>query len=82
MVLAARLSQWFIPYREQAGSQSGRGCVEHIVTLRILMDIARRKKLKLFVTFVDFSKAYDCVPRYKLFIKLKQMGCGVTILMA
>ena len=82
MVLAARLSQWFIPYREQAGSQVGRGCTEHIVTLRLLMDVARRKKIKLFITFVDFSKAYDCVPRYKLFYIMKQMGCGVTMLMA
>ena len=33
MILAARLSQWFAPYREQAGSQTGRGRIEHIVTL-------------------------------------------------
>ena len=46
------------------------------------MDIARRKKLKLFITFVDFSKAYDCLPRYKLFLTLKRMGCGLTMLMA
>ena len=82
MVLADRLSQWFIPYREQAGSQVGRGCMEHIVALRLLMDVARRKKLKLFITFVDFSKAYDRVPRYKLFNILKNMGCGAIMLMA
>ncbi len=82
MVLAARLKQWFVPYREQAGSQAGRGCVEHLVTLRLLMDVARRKRLKLFVTFVDFSRAYDCVPRLNLFMLLKRMGCGVTMLLA
>ena len=82
MVLSSRLSQWFKPFREQAGSQSGRGCVEHLVTLRILLDIARRKKLKLFITFVDFRKAYDYVPRDKLFTTLKQMGCGLTMLIA
>ena len=69
-------------FREQAGSQVGRGCMEHIVTLRLLMDLARRKKFKLFITFVDFSKAYDCIPRYKLFLTLKQMGCGMAMLMA
>ena len=82
MVLCARLSQWFQPCREQAGSQVGRGCVEHIVTLRLLMDVARRKKLKLFVTFVDFRRAYNCVPRHKLFSVLKRMGCGMTMLVA
>ena len=82
MVLCTRLSQWFKPFREQAGSQVGRGCMEHIVTLRLLMDLARRKKFKLFITFVDFSKTYDCIPRYKLFLTLKPMGCGMTMLMA
>ncbi|XP_063888609.1 uncharacterized protein LOC135115608 [Scylla paramamosain] len=82
MVLSARLHQWFVPHREKAGSQPGRGCVEHLVTLRVLMDIARRKKLKLFITFVDFSRAYDCVPRFDLFMSLKRMGCGVTMLLA
>ena len=46
------------------------------------MDVVRRKKMKLFVTFIDFSKAYDSVPRYKLFLLLKQMGCGMTMLLA
>ncbi len=54
MVLCARLREWFRPFREQAGAQERRGCVENIVTLR-LWDMARRKKLTLFVTFIDYS---------------------------
>lgn len=49
MVLCRRLSLWFKPYREQAGSQKQRSCIEHIVTLRILSDTARRKKVELFI---------------------------------
>ena len=79
-ILCCRLSQWFQPFREQAGAQGKRSCVEHIVTLRILTDMARRKRLKLFVTFVDFSKAYDLVPRNNLFIILKRLGCGTVML--
>ena len=82
MVLCARLTQWFAPHREQAGSQAGRGCTEHLLTLRLLMDVARRKNFKLFITFVDFRRAYDCVPRIDLFTCLKQMGCGVVMLLA
>ncbi len=67
MVLCERLNCWFRPFREQAGAQKGRGCLEHIVTLRLLVDTAKRKKEKLFVLFVDFSKAYDLIPRNKLF---------------
>ena len=82
MLLCDRLMLWFAPFREQAGAQKGRGCMEHIVTLRLLTDTARRKKIKLFVTFVDFSKAYDLVPREKLYFVLKTIGCGAVMLTA
>lgn len=81
-ILCERLYQWFRPYREQAGAQRKRGCTEHIVTLRLLTDTARRKKIKLFVTFIDFSKAYDLVPRHKLFTVMKRIGCGMVMLAA
>ncbi len=51
-ILSSPLNNWFAPSREQAGSQSGRGCTEHIVTLLLIVDLAKRKKLKLFVTFL------------------------------
>ncbi len=81
-VLCDRLNLWFSPPREQAGAQRKRGCVEHIVTLRLLIDMAKRKRKKLFVTFVDFSKAYDLVPRNILFNVLKRIGCGRIMLSA
>ena len=62
MVLCNRLSPWFRPFREQAGAQSKRGRVEHIVVLRLFTNVARRERHKLFVTFIDLSKAYDMVP--------------------
>ena len=80
MILCSRLEAWFKPFREQAGAQKGRGCIEHIVTLRLLSDYAKKKKTKLFMTFVDFSKAYDLVPRNMLFVVLKRLGCGAVML--
>ena len=81
-VLNNRLTAWYIPCREQAGAQFKRGCIEHIVTLRLLFDTFLRKRLKLFVVFVDFQKAYDLVPRSRLFDILMDLGCGVTMLSA
>ena len=81
-ILCQRLYHWFTPFREQAGAQRQRGCLEHITTLRLITDAARRKKIKLFVAFIDFSKAYDLVPRRKLFEVLKQAGCGKVMLAA
>lgn len=82
MVLCERLKQWFKPFREQAGAQEGRGCIEHIVTLRLLCDIAWRRKMKLYVSFIDFSQAYDRVPRRTLFRVLCRLGCGSMMLCA
>lgn len=70
MVLCSRLYHWFKPCREQAGSQRKRGCLEHIVALRLLTDTARRKKKRLFLAFIDFSKAYDSMQRPKLLTTL------------
>ena len=79
-VLNNRLISWYKACREQAGAQFARGCIEHIVTLRLLFNLFLRKKQKLFVVFVDFSKAYDMVPRSRLFDILIELGCGATML--
>ena len=52
------------------------------VTLRLLMDMARSKPQKLFLIFIDISKAYDLVPMDKLLKILKNLGCGFTVLAA
>ncbi len=65
----------------QAGAQEKRECVENTVALR-LYDMARRRKLTLFVTFIDFSQAYDRVPRLELFYVLRRLGCGSSMLCA
>ena len=81
-LLCSRLERWFHPDREQAGAQKGRGCTEQIVTLRLLFDYALSKRALLFVVFVDFSKAYDNVPRAALTCTLKALGCGSLMMMA
>ena len=66
----------------QAGGQEGRDCVEHITALRLIIDYAKCEKVKLYILFVDFSKAYDRVPRSILFSILKGLGCGKRFLSA
>ena len=81
-LLCLRLQLWFKPCREQAGAQRGRGCAEHLLTLRLLIDYAISKKCSLFLVFVDFSKAYDKVPRNALIRLLCQLGCGYLMISA
>jgi hypothetical protein len=81
-ILTNRLQQWMKPDREQAGAQKGRGCIEHLVTLRLLVDYAKSKKKKLYCVFVDFSKAYDRVPRNLIVEQLASLGCGRAMIRA
>ena len=81
-LLLNRLSLWVSIDKCQAGAQKGRGCVEQIMTLRLLIDLAKHKKKKMYSLFIDFSKAYDRVPRNKLIEYMKSLGCGRTMLSA
>ena len=66
----------------QAGGQEARWCIEHILALRLIMDYALKERVKLFVLFIDFSKAYDNVPRKTLFLILRDLGCGKRFICA
>ena len=72
MKLAARFNLWYKPNTVQAGGQKGRGCEEQI----FLIDIARKSKQKLYITFIDYQKAYDKLNRYILLRMLDSKGCG------
>ena len=81
-VLFNRLYSWMTIDKCQAGNQKKRGCPEQMLALRLLMDYAKSKKKKLFVCFIDFSKAYDRIPRHTLFRVLYEAGCGRVMLRA
>ncbi|ELU05651.1 hypothetical protein CAPTEDRAFT_217496 [Capitella teleta] len=48
-VNARCLFLWFKPDSRQAGSQPGRGCTEHLITLTLWIDYAKHKKKKLYL---------------------------------
>jgi hypothetical protein len=82
MILSKRFSLWYRPKQEQAGAQPGRGCEEQILTVRLIIDIARKTKRKLYIAFIDYQKAYDKVNRWKLVQYLDSQGCGNRFLHA
>jgi exonuclease III len=79
-IIGRRLSLWYKAFKEQAGGQKLRDCIEHILTVRLLIDYARKTRKKLYILFIDFEKAYDKVERAKLFELLKTAGCGRVML--
>lgn len=75
-VLNDRLTKYLedneILHENQAGFRKGFSCSDHIFTLYSLIEIIRKKKLKLFSAFIDFSQAFDKVWRAGLWHKLLQ----------
>ena len=81
-ILNTRFTQWYKPDIEQAGGQTGRGCEEQIMTIRLLIDTARKIGETLYIAFLDYEKAYDKVNRSKLLSMLATRGCGANFLSA
>ena len=81
-IMSNRMKLWMCIEKCQAGGQEERDCAEHITALRLIIDYAKCQKKKLCILFVDFSKAYDRVPRSTLFNILKSLGCGKRFLRA
>ena len=64
---------------QQGGFRKMHGIVDSIFTLKMLIDKyvksrPRKHQKLLFSCFVDFGKAFDCIPRQKLFDKLRKEG--------
>ena len=58
----------------QTGFRRGYSTMDHVITLKSLIDIFLHEKNKLFCAFVDFKKAFDTVWRSGLWIKLISFG--------
>ena len=59
---------------EQAGFRKRRGTRDHIANLRWLMETSREYQQEVFLCFIDYSKAFDCVDHNTLWEVLRKMG--------
>ena len=59
---------------EQAGFRKGRGTRDHIANLRWIMEKAREHQKKLYICFIDYSRAFDSIDHAKLWKCLDEMG--------
>ena len=72
-ILKNKLEQNFKTQGEQCGFTAGRSCVDHIFTLRQILEKQREKSKNIGLIFIDLEKAYDTVPR-KLLWKALHMA--------
>ena len=75
-ILQAKLQQYVsheLP-DVQAGFRKGRGTRDQIANIRWIMEKAREFQKNIYVCFIDYAKAFDCVDHKKLWKILKEMG--------
>ena len=53
--------------------------MDHIFTLRAIIEDARYRLKKVYCCFVDFCKAFDSVPRMALFQRCRMIGTSKTL---
>ena len=65
---------------EQAGFVEGKGTREQIVNIRIIIEKCRDQNIPLYMCFIDYAKAFDCVNYRKLWDTMEQMGFPAHII--
>lgn len=65
---------------DQSGFRPGRSCVDNLFTLQQLIEKRISRDQELHLTFIDIKKAYDNVPRNKLWYVLKEIGVSTGII--
>ena len=58
----------------QAGFRKGRGTRDQIANIRWIIEKAREFQKYIYLFFIDYAKAFDCVNHNKLWEILKEMG--------
>ena len=81
-ILANRLIAWANINYEQSAFQKGKGTLNHIFTLRLLIALIKRYKKPLNIDFFDLSKAFDKVSRIQFIKALIRLGIGSCLLEA
>ena len=59
---------------EQAGFRSNRSCIDHINTLRIIVEQSQEFISNLYLLFIDFEKAFDSINRNSMWRVLQKYG--------
>jgi hypothetical protein len=78
--LITHLEQKSLLPESQCGFRKDRGTVDMIFAARQLQEKCREQNVGLFMTFVDLTKAFDCVCREGLWLIMAKFGCPDTLI--
>ena len=83
-IIARRLSEYcervgILP-EEQSGFRPNRSTTDMMFVIRRLRELARKKRIPLYVCFINLTKAYDSVDRTLLWTVLARFGVPQTMI--
>ena len=75
-ILQTRLQQYVKqePSDVQTGFRKGRGTRDQIVNIYWIIEKAKEFQKNIYLCFIDYAKAFDCVDHNKLWKILQEMG--------
>jgi hypothetical protein len=83
IILEKKISLWLECHGKRAKGQTGfrryHSTVDHLVTFRIITKEFRNTKTNIFCCFVDFRKAFDMVPRKKIWNRLEEIKVSLEL---
>ena len=69
-------AQNLIPEEQKGCKRNSRGCKEQLLIHKMVKKHCKRKKNDLYMTFIDYKKAYDSVPHSWLLSSMAM--CGIS----
>lgn len=79
-MLSSELDKRGCRERGQAGFRANYQTMDHIFTLRAIIEEARHQSKEVYCCFVDFRKAHDFVPEMALFQRISEIGISNMLL--
>ena len=73
-ILQARLQQYVNFQVLKLVLEKAEKTRDQIANIRWIMEKAREFQKNIYLCFIDYAKAFDCVDHYKLWKILKEMG--------
>ena len=81
-IICNRLIKWAKINFEQTAFQTGKGTIDQIFLVRVIISLMKVSGKVLYVGFFDLSKAFDRVSRYLLLKQLLKLGVGSVLFYA
>ena len=73
-------SQKLLPNEQKGCKKNSRGCKEQLMIDKLILKNCKRRKRNLFMTFIDYKKAYDRVPHSWILSCMTMCGISPSII--